>query len=132
MQAKMHCAVDDKKGSVTSTNNVAHFSKTGSADFGGSAGHAVGAAHFLHGGGRDGEELSTDTEQNDLFCLRRTWLDWGRQTHLAHSRGCCAADSQDALFDSGINIVDSKHLIDGSGFDGFGGHTKNHGRRFIL
>src|SRR5260370_38588881 len=83
----MHGAVDNKEGSVTAAHNVAHFSKTRRADFHRRARHAVSAAHFLDGSGRDGEELSAHTEQDDLFCFRRTRLRWGRQTHYRTPAG---------------------------------------------
>src|SRR5712664_2236246 len=35
-------------------------------------------------------------------------------------------------FDSGIDVVDSKHMIYGANLDSLGRHAENHGRRFVL
>src|SRR5260370_5941767 len=77
----MHGAVDDEKRPVPTPEDVANFSKPGRADFGRSACNAIGAAHFLYRSRRDGEQLSADTEENDLFRLGWTRLPWSRQTH---------------------------------------------------
>jgi len=77
----MHGAAYDKKGSIPASHDVTYLANARCGNFGGRPGQAIYAANFLHGGGRHGEELPADAEENDLFRPNGSGLHWSRRTH---------------------------------------------------
>jgi hypothetical protein len=57
------------------------FAHARRVDFNGRSRQAIRAPYFLHGSGRDREELSPDAEENDLFRAQRTGFHWSCEPH---------------------------------------------------
>ena len=78
----MNRAIDDVERCVAASHDVANFLQSGSGKLAGRAGEAVDAADFLHGSGRNGEQLAADSKQNDLLGARlRVDFRWRREVH---------------------------------------------------
>src|SRR6516165_3360121 len=78
----MDRGVDKVERAVPSANAVADLAKMAFGEIASHACNVVHAAHFLHGSGGDGEILSADTEQNDLFGARL--VRFGRSGRIHH------------------------------------------------
>jgi len=128
----MERGIDDVQHAIAAANAVANFFQMAFWEIARHACDIVHAAHFLHRRGRDGKSLPADSEQNDLLGARLMRFFGRGESSSAHPYRSGAGKSDDALFDCGVDVIESKDLIDSLKFYGFGGHAEDDRGSFVL